>query len=276
MSHFNFNKKYLIPIVAIIIGLIIGTVTVINSRKTNEKKTTVVEKKKESKKKETGATPVVKKREVIKKDRKVVFLTIDDGPSLNTAKCLEVLKRYNVKATFYVTGLNPKYRHYIKEAYQQGHTIAAHSYSHKYSQIYKSTDAFFEDIEKLQKLIQEQTGQRSNLIRFAGGSSNKISAKYSKGIMTKLVKEVEKRGYTYQDWNVDSTDAAKNVNSVENIIRNSKSHVKQAVILMHDAPAKVTTPQALPSIIEYYKKNGYEFKTFGEAEFTCYHHPINN
>ena len=74
--------------------------------------------------------------------KKIVYLTFDDGPSAVTATILDTLKQYNVKATFFVTGVNGssgiagKYGYLTKRAYQEGHTIALHSYSHDYA-IYK-------------------------------------------------------------------------------------------------------------------------------------------
>ena len=115
-------------------------------------------------------------------------MTFDDGPSENTIKVLDILKEYDVKATFFVTGHAPSYNDFIKEAFEQGHSIGLHTYSHDYKNIYSSTNAYFNDLDQINSMVESITGQKSDIIRFPGGSSNSISAKYSPGIMSKLVK----------------------------------------------------------------------------------------
>ncbi|MBQ4155569.1 MAG: polysaccharide deacetylase family protein, partial [Clostridia bacterium] len=108
---------------------------------------------------------------------KVVYLTFDDGPSENALKILKILKKYNVKATFFVTNLDePKY---MKNIVDEGHQIALHTYSHNYKKLYSSEKNYFEDLEKIGDLVKEQTGIIAKVIRFPGGSSNTVSAEYS-------------------------------------------------------------------------------------------------
>ena len=149
---------------------------------------------------------------------KVIYLTFDDGPSNYTNTLLDILKKYNVKATFFVTSNGSDDT--IKKAYQEGHSIGIHSYSHKYNEIYKSEEAFFKDVDKVNERIKRITGEYSRILRFAGGSSNTVS-RFNKGIMTRLSKEVELRGYKYFDWNVSSSDTAtKDSNKIaNNVIR---------------------------------------------------------
>ncbi|MBO6047494.1 MAG: polysaccharide deacetylase [Erysipelotrichaceae bacterium] len=207
--------------------------------------------------------------------KKVIYLTFDDGPSKQTPKILKVLKKYNVKATFFVIGARPKCYKYIGQAYKQGHCIAAHSYTHNYN-IYKSQSKFYKDLGKIEKVIKKQTGKTSKVIRFPGGSSNTISRKYKKHIMKKLTKSVMKKGYRYYDWNVDSTDASGNNVKASKIVKRSKSKKKKICLLMHDAVTKKTTVKALPKVIKYYKKKGYTFKTLDQAGKNEFHHYVNN
>lgn len=210
-------------------------------------------------------------------DVKRVYLTFDDGPSSsNTTKILNILDAYNVKATFFVIGTGNL--SIAKDAYNRGHAIGLHANKHEYGQIYTSTDAYFADLELLGYKVKEQIGFTPNIIRFPGGSSNTVSRKYCKGIMTTLSQEVENRGYFYFDWNVDSTDASGNNIPAEQIVSNIKKYVygqKDVCILMHDTAAKGTTVEALPQIIEYCRSMGYEFCILNQyaKEF---HHGINN
>ena len=100
---------------------------------------------------------------------KVVYLTFDDGPTPNnTPKILDILKKNNIKGTFFVIGQNPDM---YKRIVDEGHTIAIHTYSHEYKQVYASVDAFFADLYKLRDLIKEKTGVDPKVTRFTGGSS---------------------------------------------------------------------------------------------------------
>lgn len=210
-----------------------------------------------------------------KKKNKVVYLTFDDGPSSNTPEILKVLNKYHVKATFFVIGINnTKYQKYIKKAYLSGHAIGLHSYNHSYKN-YKSVKKYFEDLKKISDVVMDKTGEESKLLRFPGGSSNTISRRYKKKIMTKLTKEVTDKGYKYYDWNLDSGDADGNNMPVDYIVNRSKSKMSEICLLMHDAKPKTNTVKALPEIIKYYKSRGYQFKTLKKTKFTCHHH-INN
>lgn len=205
------------------------------------------------------------------------YLTFDDGPSDNTPKVLDILDRYGAKATFFVIktkGYDDVYRDIV----ERGHTLALHSYTHDYSQIYRSNNAYFDDLGKLSDFIYDLTGERSTLIRFPGGSSNTVSAKHCKGVMSYLTKEAERRGFRYYDWDVSSGDADKNVVPRDTIVQNIKNNIgnrAEVVILMHDAHVKTTTVDALPEIIEYLQAKGFSLEALTEG---CHeaHQRVNN
>lgn len=228
-------------------------------------------------------TTAKRKIEVIKKigsdqqsNEKVVYLTFDDGPSENTQKIMDILARYNAKATFFVTGRNQKYNYLIKDAYNAGHTIALHTYSHDYQTVYSSVEAYFDDLNKVGQMVKNEIGFVPHYIRFPGGSSNTISRKYCQGIMSTLTKEVVERGYQYYDWNGDSTDASGNHVAVDKLIRNGTlCHDNNVMILCHDTQVKDTTVQALPAIIEHYQNLGYTFKGIDDTTYTP-HQGVNN
>lgn len=205
------------------------------------------------------------------------YLTFDDGPSDNTTRILDILDRYGVKATFFViyhSGYDDVYRDIVK----RGHTLALHSYSHDYDLIYSSDSAFFGDLEKLAGFLQDTTGVKPSIMRFPGGASNTVSKSRSAGIMTRLTAEVEKRGYRYFDWNVDSGDAMKNKvpkNEIVDRVKRECSTHSQAVILMHDAAVKTTTVDALPEVIEYLQSKGYELLPITEGTRDMHHKVLN-
>lgn len=179
-----------------------------------------------------------------------VYLTFDDGPSMYTQDILEVLKIYDVKATFFVTGMKPEYGERLQDILDDGHSLALHSFSHVYSDIYSSLDNFKNDFNKLREYVYQNTGEEINLFRFPGGSANNIvSPEVRKEILTWL----EKEGIVYFDWNVSSGDGGNQILSPQEIADNcikGISDCNTAIVLLHDSSSKVTTIEALPLIIE--------------------------
>lgn len=197
-------------------------------------------------------------------ERKIAYLTFDDGPSVNTKIILDILKKNNIKASFFVNGHeSDSAKELYKRIHREGHMIGNHTYSHDYSVIYKSVDNFYADYEKLNKLVVNLTGEEPAFARFPGGSNNQISIQYGgKDMMRKIIDKSNEHGYVFVDWNVDSTDASGN-NIDKNVLINEvlkQSKGKQFVnVLMHDSATKKTTAEALPQIISGLKKEGFEF-----------------
>jgi peptidoglycan/xylan/chitin deacetylase (PgdA/CDA1 family) len=194
-------------------------------------------------------------------NKKVAHLTFDDGPSDNTLKLLDVLDKYNAKATFFVV-YKEGFDNVYKEIVNRGHVLANHTYSHNYKKIYSSAEAFINDVETLDNKLKEITGKEpSKILRFPGGSN----MGYMNGhddISQSIFKALKDRGYTYFDWNVDSSDATKMTLDKESIVKSvldGSSNVNTANILMHDTNAKYTTLEAMPKILEGLKAQGYVF-----------------
>lgn len=209
-----------------------------------------------------------------KTSNKIIYLTFDDGPNYNTKKVLDILDKYNVKATFFVTGQFPSYLSLIKDEYTKGHKIAVHTYSHKYS-VYTSVDTYLDDFNKMNEIIKDYTGSYTKLFRFPGGSSNTVSKSYNKGIMTELSNKMTNDGYYYFDWNVSSGDASANPTStkVYNNVVNGVKSCSKCVVLMHDI--KSATANALDDMLSTLTSNGYSFDTLSENGPYA-HHSINN
>ena len=203
-----------------------------------------------------------------------IYLTFDDGPKEGTTNViLDILKEEGVSATFFVTNSGPDYL--IKREHDEGHTVGLHTASHNYQTVYKSVDSYYNDLKQVQDRVKRITGIESKIIRFPGGSSNTVSKKYSKGIMTTLTKDVVNKGYRYYDWNISSGDAGETTSSsgvYNNVIR-SLSKNKVNMILMHDI--KPYTRDALRNIIRYGKNNGYTFAKITMSTPMVTHH-VNN
>ncbi|MCY6957030.1 polysaccharide deacetylase family protein [Clostridium brassicae] len=203
---------------------------------------------------------------------KIAYLTFDDGPSNNTEKILKILDDYNIKATFFVTGTSAKRGLKIYKAIvNKGHSIGNHTYSHNYSKIYKSIEDFISDFKKLENYLNNSLGVSTNIVRLPGGSNNTISHKYGgNNIMVSISKYLIDNGYTYFDWNVDSTDACvktQDKNKIVNSILSNSKNKNAIIILMHDGPLKTTTVEALPEIISGLKKQGFEFRPLSSEEY---------
>ena len=209
---------------------------------------------------------------VIDKNAKnMIYLTFDDGPSPYTRQLLDILDKYQVKATFFVAGTDMS--DLIGEIAKRGHTVGAHTYSHKYK-IYKNEPTYYQDLNQILDIIEEQTGERTKLIRFPGGSSNTVSANYCKHIMTQLAESVTRHGYTYFDWSVNSGDAdtAKTKRAViENVI-NGIRETKRPVVLQHDT--KDYSVAATEEIIKWALENGYVFGVL-DPDIDCQHRILN-
>ena len=250
-----------------------------NEKKKLEDENAALKKKIEtlSAKKAAEAAAVSSPQSPVPSGEKICYLTFDDGPSKNTPLILDILKNYNAKATFFV--INTGNIGYIQRIHDEGHTVGLHTYSHNYAQLYSSTDAYFNDLQQISDKVESIIGIRPTVMRFPGGSSNKVSAKYCKGIMTQLVTLVQEKGYSYFDWNISSGDADSTTPSytyIRNNVLNNARNKNSICVLMHDASAKTTTVQALPEIIEGLTNMGYRFEALTPEAYGYHHQNLNN
>lgn len=193
-------------------------------------------------------------------DYKIAYLTFDDGPYNLTHKFLEVLEKYNVRATFFTIGLDkdPCYddkSKSCKDVYQKiakyGHTMANHTYSHQiFAGLYSSADSFINNVKKQENLIKEKTGITTNIVRFPGGIT---SAGSKRNDITNKLKE---NGYGWVDWSASNGDGGW-VGDKQTALNNLKKTINEdiEVILFHDY--SYATLDALPETIEYLQKEKY-------------------
>jgi len=189
---------------------------------------------------------------------KTVHLTFDDGPSECTDAILDVLQEKNVKATFFVIGSEtPEQLALLQRIADEGHTLAMHSYSHRYGEIYASVEAYLADMYRIFTQIKDTTGQAPTLFRFPGGSING----YNSAIYQELIAEMLRRGFIPHDWNISSEDAsAQRLLSAkvieENVIAGAQK-VTRGIVLMHDSASKTTTVDALAPTIDRLLELGF-------------------
>lgn len=203
------------------------------------------------------------KKEEFDKNRKVAYLTFDDGPSSqSTDAILDILAEYNIKATFFVVGkMVVNYPEVLQRTLQEGHAIGNHSYSHDYAYIYHSGKNFMRDIDLADEAIKNALGQdfETKVMRFPGGSFGKQKIP--------MIKLVEDAGYNYFDWNALNGDAEGVLMPKDYLIRRLKETYRNQsnlIVLMHDTDVKTTTVESLSSIIDFLIEQGYEFGVIDE------------
>lgn len=193
-------------------------------------------------------------------DEKVVYITIDDGPTTRTPKILDILDKYDAKATWLVTAqymTGDSLSDMLKQIHDRGHVVGVHTYSHAYKSIYASVDAYMEDYNKMNDIIVDAIGEDSHIFRFPGGSN----AGYNKNIRDALIARTKEEGLVYYDWNAftGDVDGLSKEQMIEKAVKEC-GYNNKAILLMHDVPDKESVVEALPSILAKLKKKGYEFR----------------
>ncbi|MCC8169146.1 MAG: polysaccharide deacetylase [Oscillospiraceae bacterium] len=199
------------------------------------------------------------------------YLTFDDGPTENvTPQILDILRRYNVKATFFEVGslieANPDM---ARRVYEEGHLIANHSDSHNYDKLYATNDSFITEILTCEDRIRSvMNGEEPfKLIRFPGGSYNSGDYVSEKQIYKTLLAE---NGFYYCDWNAligDAEGRTKDASELLEYLKSNMGEYNNLIVLMHDATSKQATADALPSVIEYIASEGYSFHRLDDIEY---------
>lgn len=193
---------------------------------------------------------------------KVAYLTFDDGPSKYTPEILRILEENDIKATFFITGwcIEGK-EETLKQVADAGHTIGMHSWSHEYEEIYASVNAFLEDAVRVYNYIYDITGQKPWSFRFPGGSYNN----FNKETADDIIAEMNRRGFSYYDWNCATSDATRSATYDSCIEELSDSlYSDHSVVLMHDSLE--LTPQYLQEVIDILRSEGYSFETIDTAD----------
>ena len=206
-------------------------------------------------------------------NEKAVYLTFDDGPSPFTEELLDVLAKYDVKATFFV--VDRGYEDTLRRIVADGHTLAMHAGSHNYYKIYASEEAYFTDLKQIQDVILEETGTLSTIVRFPGGTGNTVSRGANTGIMTRLSKMLHAMNYRYFDWNVNSGDA-EGIYDPKVIYNNVVGGIMGkdvAIVLQHDI--NYSSVRAVEDIIKWGLKNGYTFMALDPSSPACETKPRN-
>ena len=183
----------------------------------------------------------------IDKSKKMIALTFDDGPNYNTSKIIDVLNKYDIKATFFVLGnraINNK--DILRKMVDSGMEIGNHTYNHLLLTKYDE-DKIRSEIEDTSDVIYSATNKRPNLLRPSYGSVNNKIKKVAN--MPIIIWDIDTLDWKYHN--------SKRITSrVVNKVRDGD------IILMHDIYS--ASLNALSNIIPILQDNGYEFVTIDE------------
>lgn len=187
-------------------------------------------------------------------ENKRIYLTIDDGPSLVTSQLLEILRKHNVKATFFVLGVNiERYPDALKRIYKEGHLVGNHTYSHKNFYKARYDDKMLtEEIKKTEDEIIKIIGYKPRYLRYPYGFTSKTAMEIAASLGYKVVNW--DFGY---DWNPYDEERI-----INEYIKNLKPG---SIILIHDTPKrKKMVLRLVEKIIIEAKKRGLEFARLDE------------
>ena len=189
------------------------------------------------------------------REKKMAYLTFDDGPDeKNTPAILDILKKEQAKATFYVLGRSAQtYPDVVRRIFEEGHAIGNHSYDHEYGKLYASTGNYLAELEQTDEILRDLIGVRPLITRAPGGRMGNFTAAYEQAM--------EQNGYVEHDWNVSSADTAPNHPVAQDFIDNidAGATMQSVIILMHSSAGHEETVKALPDIIRILKERGYSF-----------------
>ncbi len=182
----------------------------------------------------------------VKTDRKVVSLTFDDGPCAQTPAILDVLKKYNVPAAFFVIGRNiPGNEEILVRTAHEGHLVGNHSFSHRPWFPFFPSRKMILDLNRAAETISNVTCEHVQWFRPPYGITNPM-----------LAKAVSRTGYKVMGWSIRSYDTS--IKNSEKVIIRVKSLLRPGtVILLHDRCPN--TPAVVEAIIQYAREQGYEF-----------------
>lgn len=182
-------------------------------------------------------------------NNKIAYITFDDGPNKNTSKILDILKEYNMKATFFLLEdrINT-YPEIVKRMLSEGHSIGLHGQSHEKTVFYANDYSALNEMNNTNHTLKHLFGCNIKLIRVPYGSKPHLTkAQYN---------SLVNNGYRVWDWNIDSTDTHKGAN-VTSIVSNTLKDLNNystPIILFHD---KQVTVESLPYILSNLKENNF-------------------
>lgn len=187
---------------------------------------------------------------------KVVYLTIDDGPSEYTDEIIKILNKNNVKATFFMINGNMKaYPEQVKNIVENGNTAGFHSVSHDIHKLYVSKTSAKEEFDTNQATFKKITGQTSKVIRLPFGSKPYTPRASYNALVDS--------GYKLWDWTLDTEDWRSTSSQIMENVKKYSSGSDNVVLLMHE---RKQTVEILDEMIKYLKSEGFEILPIKQSD----------
>ena len=182
---------------------------------------------------------------------KITALTFDDGPHEKTIEILDVLLKYNAKATFFCIGKQiEKYPEIVKRIIAEGHAVGNHSYSHSNWNGFFSSKKIVSEIEQTNQLIAQYINRKTQLYRPPFGVTN-----------PNIAKAISQTNQVAIGWNIRSLDTV--IKNEDAILNRIKKRLKPgSIILLHDTSTK--TVSVLEQLLLFLQSEGYKTKTIEE------------
>lgn len=187
---------------------------------------------------------------------KVVYLTIDDGPSEYTDEIIKILNKNNVKATFFMINNNMQaYPEQVKNIVENGNTAGFHSVSHDIHKLYVSKTSAKEEFDTNQATFKKITGQTSKVIRLPFGSKPYTPRASYNALVDS--------GYKLWDWTLDTEDWRSTSSQIMENVKKYSSGSDNVVLLMHE---RKQTVEILDEMIKYLKSEGFEILPIKQSD----------
>ena len=205
--------------------------------------------------------------------KKHCYLTFDDGPSSLTPQVLDVLRKYNVKATFFMSGaLVQKNPDIARRVYEEGHLIANKIANEDYDSLYADVDSFMTKLEESEKYIKTVLNSDDSLfklVRLPGGSPEYSSDNTYDDIKKDIIKELADNNYYFCDWNTTNGDdnGSKTEKQLVTLFKQYSTGYNNLISLMHDSSSKKNSLASLDDIIEYLTSEGYTFHRLDDIDY---------
>ena len=187
---------------------------------------------------------------------KVVYLTIDDGPSEYTDEIIKILNKNNVKATFFMINNNMQaYPEQVKNIVKNGNTAGFHSVTHDIHKLYVSKTSAKEEFDTNQATFKKITGQTSKVIRLPFGSKPYTPRASYNALVDS--------GYKLWDWTLDTEDWRSTSSQIMENVKKYSSGSDNVVLLMHE---RKQTVEILDEMIKYLKSEGFEILPIKQSD----------
>ena len=188
---------------------------------------------------------------------RTIYLTFDDGPCENTELVLDILAKYDIKATFFIIAGRSHYLELLPKILAEGHTLGIHCYSHYIEGLYWDEESFFTDFMKAQEVVYQYTGTYAHVSRLPGGSRTAHNLAITlEGRYDELREMIHNMGVRYYDWNVQP-ETYTSTDGVEYLFTHPDEDYDFAIVLQHDT--RGYSVLALDKMIQWALKQGYSF-----------------